>query len=185
MDTEKIINELLESFENFTINDIPDIDLYMDQVTTFLNGKFDSFKRNEDDKLLTKTMINNYAKFKLLPAPEKKKYSKDHIIVLIMIYFFKNVLSISDTGTLIGPVIEEFFHNKEYPLETIFNTFTSEIQDIIDNNELKELYKKCSETFDFEAFENTEYLKTLAYITVLSYQAYIRQQLVLKLIDTL
>lgn len=185
MNTENIIDELLENFGNFNISDIPDIDLYMDQVTTLLNGKFDAFKRNDDDKLLTKTMINNYAKFKLLPPPEKKKYSKDHIIVLIMIYFFKNVLSINDIGTLIGPAVEEFFHNKEHPLETIFDDFVSNIQQINDKNEIKKLYKKCSEAFDFSDFENKDYLQTLAYISILSYQAYVRQQIIIKLIDNM
>lgn len=185
MDTEKIINDLLENFDEFHIDDIPDIDLYMDQVTTFLNGKFDTFKRNDDDKLLTKTMINNYAKFRLLPAPEKKKYSKDHIIILIMIYFFKNVLSINDINTLIRPAVEEFFHNEEHTLESMFNTFISGVKDINNNAEIKELYQKCSEKFNFNDYENNDYLQTLAYITILSYQAYIRQQIVIKLIDNL
>lgn len=185
MDTEKIIKELLGNFGDFSIDDIPDIDLYMDQVTTLLNGKFEVFKRNDEDKLLTKTMINNYAKFRLLPSPEKKKYSKDHIIVLIMIYFFKNVLSIQDISCLISPAIEQFFHNEEQSLASVYNAFVTGIKEINDNNEMKVLYEKCSEIFDFEHYENKEYLQTLAYITLLSYQAYVRQQLVIKLIDNL
>lgn len=185
MNTEKIIDDLFINTSNFSIKDIPDIDLYMDQVTTLLNSKFEGTKRNGDDKLLTKTMINNYAKFRLLPPPEKKKYSKDHIITLIMIYFFKNVLSISDTGTLIGPAIEHFFHNEDQTLESIYNQFIHGIDHINDKDEIKELYKKCSEVFDFENYENKEYLETLSFITLLSYQAYVRQQLVVKLIDNL
>ena len=76
MESDKIIESILNDFNSFNIDDIPNIDLYMDQVTTYLNNKFEGSKRNDDDKLLTKTMINNYAKSRLLPPPEKKKYSK-------------------------------------------------------------------------------------------------------------
>ena len=93
MYSEDFIKELLQEVEKFNINDIPNIDLYMDQVTTYLGDKFKVTKRHEDDKLMTKTMINNYVKSHLLPSPEKKKYSKDHIMALIMIYFFKNIIS--------------------------------------------------------------------------------------------
>ena len=56
---------------------IPDIQLYMDQVTTFMEEHLQGSKRYPEDKVLTKTMINNYAKNDLLPPPVKKKYSKN------------------------------------------------------------------------------------------------------------
>ena len=59
----------------------------------------------EDDKTLTKTMINNYTKNKILPPPEKKKYSKEHIIMLISIYYLKNIASISDIRKLLDPMM--------------------------------------------------------------------------------
>ena len=79
---------------------IPNIDLYMDQVTTFMDANLEHSKRYEEDKILTKTMINNYAKNNLLPPPVKKKYSKEHILLLIFIYYLKSILSISDIQTL-------------------------------------------------------------------------------------
>ena len=75
--------------------DVPNINLYMDQVTTFMYEHLHDTKRTTDDKVLTKTMINNYAKNNLLPSPVKKKYSKEHIYILTFIYYFKNILSIS------------------------------------------------------------------------------------------
>ena len=84
--------------------DLPNIDLYMDQVTTFMEDQLASTKRHDDDKILTKTMINNYAKNNLLPSPEKKRYSKDHLLMLIFIYYFKNILSITDIQKLLGPI---------------------------------------------------------------------------------
>ena len=68
-----------------------------------------SSKRHPEDKVLTKTMINNYAKNHLLPPPVKKKYSKEHILMLTFIYYFKNIMSISDIQVLLGPVAEQFF----------------------------------------------------------------------------
>ena len=71
----EIINDMIKHFEGLDIvksEDIPDISLYMDQMTSFIDEKFESFKREEDDKLLTKTMINNYTKNKLLPPSDKK-----------------------------------------------------------------------------------------------------------------
>ena len=53
-------------------DEIPDIDLYMDQVTTFMDSHLKDMRRHPGDKVLTKTMINNYAKNNLLPPPVKK-----------------------------------------------------------------------------------------------------------------
>ena len=82
----RIIIDALRKIDYIKPADIPNIDLYMDQVTTFMDKHLESSKRYTEDKLLTKTMINNYTKNNLLPPPEKKKYSRDHMILLIFIY---------------------------------------------------------------------------------------------------
>ena len=84
---------------------LPDLDLYVDQITTFLTRHLAKTIRFEDDKIMTKTMINNYTKNHLLPPPDKKKYSRDHILLMIFIYYFKNFLPISDIKTILGPQI--------------------------------------------------------------------------------
>ena len=107
IDDKDMINSILESVSRIDYikpEDIPNIDLYMDQVTTFMEEQLVSSKRYTDDKILTKTMINNYAKNKLLPPPEKKRYSKEHVLMLIFIYYFKNILSINDIQTLLTPI---------------------------------------------------------------------------------
>ena len=99
MNTKQFLSDILDEFNKIDYvkpEDIPNIDLYMDQVTTFMDSQLATSKRHEDDKILTKTMINNYAKNDLLPPPEKKKYSKEHVLTLIFIYYFKSILSISD-----------------------------------------------------------------------------------------
>ena len=92
IDTEDLLNSIMESIGRIDYikpADIPNIDLYMDQVTTFMEEQLKTTKRYPDDKILTKTMINNYAKNDLLPPPVKKKYTKEHLLVLIFIYYFK------------------------------------------------------------------------------------------------
>ena len=86
---------------------IPRIDLYMDQVTTLLERELEATKRSPDDKIMTKTMINNYSKEKLLPASQKKKYSRHHILLLALIYEYKQILSINDIHTLLAPLIND------------------------------------------------------------------------------
>lgn len=88
--------EKLEREQNISLADIPEIDLYMDQVIQLFENRFSGTKRNEDEKILTKTMINNYAKGKLLFPIKNKKYSKEHIILISLIYQLKGGLSIKD-----------------------------------------------------------------------------------------
>ncbi len=114
----------IRSFDVIEIEDIPNIDLYMDQVTTFMNKGLSRYKRNEQDKILTKTMINNYTKAKIFPAPIKKKYSPAHLMLLIMIYHLKSVLSIHDIGVLFRSALTE--PNKEKQarmIRTIYSGF--------------------------------------------------------------
>ena len=108
------------------VEDIPNIDLYMDQVTTFMDKCLAQYKRYDDDKVLTKTMINNYTKAKIFPAPVKKKYSRTHLMLLIMIYHLKSVLSIKDIGILFQTALKETNKAKqERMIESIYRGFVS------------------------------------------------------------
>ena len=86
--TEELLQTILQSLEKVEYiksEDIPNIDLYMDQVLTFMDRKLRSAVRPQtEDRVLTKTMINNYAKNKLLPPPEKKRYSRENLLMLII-----------------------------------------------------------------------------------------------------
>ena len=167
--------------------DIPDIGLYMDQVTTYLNGKFNTSKRHDDDKLLTKTMINNYAKSRLLPPPEKKKYSKDHMIILILIFFFKNVISINDIQTIVTPLLKDYYNNDDIPnsLEDVTNAFLNHVQksDLIEP--LIKEFKNSQNIFGDLESSDRESIETIGLIATLSYDMYIRKRLIEKLIDSL
>ena len=187
MQSEDLINQVLEEIESFNIDDIPNIDLYMHQVTTYLNGKFNTSKRHDDDKLLTKTMINNYAKSRLLPPPEKKKYSKDHMIILILIFFFKNVISINDIQTIVTPLLKDYYNNDDIPnsLEDVTNAFLNHVQksDLIEP--LIKEFKNSQNIFGDLESSDRESIETIGLIATLSYDMYIRKRLIEKLIDSL
>ncbi|OGO76773.1 MAG: hypothetical protein A2Y23_05905 [Clostridiales bacterium GWB2_37_7] len=116
-----IIQQLSSSGE-IKITDIPDIDLYMDQVTTLIDNKLGNEKRDKKDKLLTKTMINNYSKARILTPSKNKRYNKQQMIQLILIYYLKQVLSINDIHDLFRPLLVSESKNEglTHDLYTIF-----------------------------------------------------------------
>ena len=95
-------------------NELPEIDLYLDQVVNYLEKYLAQYSVNKEDKIITKTMINNYVKQGIMPAPEKKKYSRAHIAYLMVICVLKQVYSISDIGKLISLTIQYFELSKAY-----------------------------------------------------------------------
>lgn len=165
-------------------DEIPNIDLYMDQITTFMDKQLSGNKRTSEDKILTKTMINNYSKNNLLPPSDKKKYSKNHIILLIYIYYLKNFLSITDIQSLLRPMTDNYFSDKKSSImsDIYESLFTLEQQYGIRVREsIQEIYDIANSQFETD----DDYLKTFAMITMLSYDIYAKKQLVEKLIDSL
>lgn len=178
----------LESIGYVKSVDIPSIDLYMDQITTFMDEQLEACKRHDDDKILTKTMINNYAKNNLLPPPEKKKYSKEHVLTLIFIYYFKNILSISDIQSILNPLTEKYFGKKdEFNMLDVYNEVFSLEKDESEKI-LKDLAKKytiAQNTFkDFEE-EDQDFLHAFSFICMLSYDVYIKKMIIEHTIDQL
>lgn len=82
------------------LEELPNIDLYMDQILALFEEKLGTNRKDSSEKLLTKTMINNYSKEKLIQPSKGKKYSKEQLIYLLMVYSAKNTLSISEIKTL-------------------------------------------------------------------------------------
>lgn len=191
VESDRVLESIMESLsqmEYIKASAIPNIDLYMDQVLTFMNSHLENAKRYESDKVMTKTMINNYAKNHLLPAPEKKKYTKEHILVLMFIYYFKNILSIGDIQSILNPLTERYFANaRDLDLEKIYEeVFSLEKGQI---GQLKESisgdYERAMETFTEEAEEDREFLQLFSFICMLSYDIYVRKQIIEKIVDTL
>ena len=190
IDTKDLLNSIMESFDRISYvksSDIPNIDLYMDQVTTFMDKNFRKTTRYPgDDKIMTKTMINNYAKNDLLPPPIRKKYSREHILVLIFIYYYKGILSISDIQTLLGPITEKFFHNDEvFDIKAIYAEIFQVGYDQIEalKHHVMAEYDSAMGTFEDAPEDSREFLKLFSFICFLSFDVYMKKQLIEKLID--
>lgn len=149
-----------KSSTNINLDDFPEIDLYMDQVIQLFESKLNYTKRNEDDKILTKTMINNYAKGNLLMKIKNKKYTKEHMILIGLIYNLKGALSLTDIKTMFDPIIESFSKDEDYPLYDIYESFLKIYDSNLENfdilsknisNHVNELIKNKDERLgDFE-----------------------------------
>lgn len=95
---------------------LPDIGLYMDQVLTLMDRQLSFYKRSDDDKILTKAMINNYTKDGVLPRPVDKKYTPDHLALISLVCALKPVVSISDLGTLTDAALQGSSEEELYEL---------------------------------------------------------------------
>ncbi|NFG22320.1 DUF1836 domain-containing protein [Clostridium botulinum] len=136
--TKDILNIMknLNLDKKINLEDIPELDLYMDQVIQLFENKLSILKRKEEDKVLTKTMINNYAKAKLLMSIKNKKYSKEHLILMSLIYDLKGALSINDIKLTLDNIVKKYENNEEYNLRSLYKTYLDmNSQDV---NEVKE-----------------------------------------------
>ncbi len=192
INSEDLLNSILASLERIEYikpEDIPNIDLYMDQVTTFMDTRLKSTARYPgDDKILTKTMINNYAKNDLLPPPVKKKYSKEHVLVLIFIYYFKGIMSISDIQTLLHPITEKYFKRDDsFNLESVYReVFELEADQInLLKEDVREKFQLAETTFSEAPEESREFLQKFSFICLLSIDVYVKKLLIEKMVDEL
>lgn len=188
-DVRTSLNHILKEFSELDYvhpEDIPNIDLYVDQVTTFIESQLESVKRNDDEKILTKTMINNYTKSHVLPSPEKKKYSKDHVLTLILIYYLKSFLSIKDIQTLLQPVTDKYFGTEStlsfYDLyEELVTLGTGQAKALI--KDVVSKYNAVLDSFDDAPEEDRAFLQNFAFICMLSFDVYIKKMMIESLID--
>ena len=188
-DGQELLLYLLDAVDKVDLidpSDIPNIDLYMDQVTTFMDKHLKQSRRFSEDKILTKTMINNYAKNNLLPPPERKKYTREHIMLLIFIYYYKGILSLQDIQSVLEPIGEKYFHSdsgrsvSDLYAEVIrmdrdrHEDFREEVNDMVDD---------AADYFSDSADDEREFLRVLSMINMLAYDVFIRKMLIEKLID--
>jgi hypothetical protein len=194
IDNDDLMNSILASLgriDTISLDEIPNIDLYMDQLTSFMDERLKKTTRHpETDKILTKTMINNYAKNNLLPPPVRKKYSKDHLILLIFIYYYKSILSISDIQTLIEPLKSRFhLSDDEFNLSNIYETAyelqSEELEPVIED--LKKKYERSLKTYEDENIPDDmkNRMQLFSFITLLSYDVYVKKLLIEKIVDNI
>lgn len=189
IDEKDLLNSILESLARIDYikpEELPNIDLYMDQVTTFMDDRLSISKRHPEDKVLTKTMINNYAKNNLLPPPVKKKYSKEHLLALIFIYYFKNILSIGDIQAVLNPITDRYFAsdtecNLEEIYSEVFRLVESEIKNL--QKDIARKYHTSQQTFPNIPKEEQDDLQHFSFLCMLSFDVYVKKQLIEKIID--
>ena len=201
------LEEIFDTFPHIHTADIPGIDLYMDQVTTFLQENLRGLSRDPDgDKFLTKTMINNYVKNKVLFPPVKKKYNRDHIMLLIVIYYMKSFLSIGDIRSILGPIMDRYAeipldrrketadrrkeqgeHGEEsLRIRDIYESVFSDIEAGLPRirEDMEESIQFASERFSDLPEAEREELQRFSLICGLSAEVYMRKIFIEKLLDT-
>ena len=109
----------LDKFELVNYEKLPDIDLYMDQMITYLERQLNTFSLSSLDKQITSSMINNYVKGDCIPSPIAKKYNKEHIALILEICLLKRAINISD----IKSILDSNYQNANF-MET-YNDFAS------------------------------------------------------------
>lgn len=154
--------ERFKNHETVKYDRLPDIQLYMDQLLDLLDQNLSDLKREEDQVIFTKTMINNYVKSKVIRSPEKKKYSKEALAELMMVFYFKQVFSIQDTKRILELTQKETMDDQ-------FENFAQTVKAVFDN-----LPSEDSQSDDLEA-----------YLLDLAVEASIKKQLAEHLLDNI
>lgn len=142
--------------------DIPDLDLYMDQIMTLFETHLANNKKNEEDKLLTKTMINNYSKAKVITPVKGKKYTKEQIIQMLIIYQLKNNLSIQEIKELLTPIYES-----DTDLSLLYDHFI-DIKQVM-NRQLQKLIQQILEDFNLQIENQEDFFLLVASLSSLSH----------------
>ncbi|GAB4072846.1 DUF1836 domain-containing protein [Barrientosiimonas marina] len=186
MENMKELAESLHLNHYLRPDDIPDLNLYMDQVIQLFERQFDNTTRYPDDKVLTKTMINNYAKGKLFFPVENKKYTKEHLLLISMIYQMKGALSISDVKTALNQLnykvtdegfdLQQFYEQYLQLLDDNVNKFSEAIQD---------QQQEVSQTLDKAEGPDRAYLEQLLLIAVFTAMSNYYRRAAEKLVDDL
>ena len=182
--TEELLQMILQSLEKVEYiksEDIPNIDLYMDQVLTFMDRKLRSAVRPQtEDRILTKTMINNYAKNDLLPPP------------VIFIYYYKGIIPMNEIQTLLKPLTDRYFQNGQvFDLESVYKEVVvlekEQLEDL--KKDVVEKFRRAEDSFTEVTGEEQEFLQKFALICLLSFDVYMKkmivEQLVADLADTM
>jgi hypothetical protein len=181
------INEILEGLgleSNLKLDEIPNIDLYMDQVIQLFENKFVDSKRNDEEKILTKTMINNYAKGKLIFPIKNKKYSKEHLILMSLIYQLKGALSINDIQRTLDGLNKRII-KEDIEIDSLYNSYLNLSQkNVADFNEdINERVKDVNEEVSKMEDRNAPYLEQVLMISSLVHMSNLYRKVAEKLVD--
>jgi Domain of unknown function (DUF1836) len=183
------VNEIIADLglENIiTLEDLPKIDLYMDQVIQLFEQKYGATKRTEDEKILTKTMINNYAKGKLFFPIKNKKYSQEHLLLISLIYQLKGALSLNDIKTTLDGLNEKIIagdFNLEAFYESYLNLFAKNVESF--KEDIEEKAKDVNEETTKLEEQDSQYLEKVLLIATLVNISNLYRRVAEKLVDEL
>lgn len=189
------LTEYIKALEYTPSSEVPSLQLYMDQVTGFMEEQLSMMKRDSSDKVLTKTMINNYTKNRLLPPPVKKRYSQNHMLMLLFIYYYKGILSLSDIEEVLRPLNQDFFDASSAPslseiYTEVFSLEAKEKDKLIED--ISEKFERAQKSFsvDNQSFSELsdsarEDLQLFSFISELAFDVYLKKQLIEKITDEL
>lgn len=108
----KIQLEKLKEAGLITTGQLPDMDLYIDQVSSVFQKFLDKLDGSLADKYVTKPMINNYAKRGLIARPDGKRYTRDHMVMIAMVIYLRSIFKMEDISKIMKPLIESY--NSEF-----------------------------------------------------------------------
>ena len=181
------INQIMEQLgleASLSLEEIPQIDLYMDQVIQLFENKFTETKRNEGDKVLTKTMINNYAKGKLIFPIQNKKYSKEHLILISLIYQLKGALSINDIKVTLTGINQQMI-KEEIELDSFYNSYLNLTRQNVEDfkGDIEERVKDVKREITDDKKEDSPYLEQVLMISSLVHMSNLYRKVAEKLVD--
>ncbi|NRD77957.1 DUF1836 domain-containing protein [Bacillus sp. BRMEA1] len=177
------MKQLLEQYgldAALSLEEIPKIDLYMDQVIQLFENKFADSKRNEEEKVLTKTMINNYAKGKLIFPIHNKKYSREHLILISLIYQLKGALSINDIKTTLDGLNKRIL-KEDIDLEAFYNSYLNLTGK--STEQFKAEMERREKEVRNEIESNSSYLEQVMMISSLVHMSNLYRKIAEKLVD--
>lgn len=119
------IAKRMASFKLPRYDELNNFDVYMDQLVQILDNILYEFLVPDEENALTPSMINNYVQKKVIKAPTRKKYSKNHIVYLIVIGILKQVFPILELKEIIAQALEE------YPIDMAYDYFCSELENAL------------------------------------------------------
>ncbi|MDE6408238.1 MAG: DUF1836 domain-containing protein [Anaeroplasmataceae bacterium] len=140
-----ILGKWLDELSKFSYKDykdLPDIDLYMDQVVTFLDKQLAIFQTSSLDKQITSSMINNYVKGEVVSAPISKKYNREHLALIQEVCTLKQVLTIAE----VKQIIDERYRKEDLPKDEIFDHFKTLVNE--KNKEAVDLTKSLLDNIE-------------------------------------
>ncbi|MDY5741962.1 MAG: DUF1836 domain-containing protein, partial [Lachnospiraceae bacterium] len=147
---------------------------------TFMDERLQGEKRTAADPILTKTMINNYTKNKLLPPPDKKKYSLEHMLLLNFIYYYKSFLSIGEIKTLLAPFSDGAGTKA---LASLYREMTDYAK--LHSSDYAAEAEALLDSISAENPESDGYINIFRFVSMLSAEVYLKKQLIERLVQKL